>query len=104
MRGPQPDKVDDDGDNSTIASDFAENIDDKDVYLHCRQDKADTLFSGPLFAGLAIKQKQDASSPILNCPPEVVLPHVHVGLDDTGSISEMESVDNNRNMISRRNR
>ena len=112
MRGPQPDEVLDDGDNSTIASEFADNIDDNDVYLRCRQDKGvnDTLFSGPLFAELAIKEKQDASSPILNCPPEVLLPHVHVGLDDTGdmSMSDMDSVnDNNRNrkpIASRRNR
>ena len=98
----RPQEKFDNDDNSTIASDFADSMIDKDVYLHIRQDKTvnDILFSGPLFAELAIK-KQD-TSPILNCPPEVVLPQVNVGLDD---MSDMESVnDNNRNKISRRKR
>lgn len=61
----------DDDDSSTIASDFAECLDDKGMYARKDPSVVDVLFSGPLFAELAFRNatKDRSGGPMLILPP-----------------------------------
>mmetsp|Transcript_31256 Transcript_31256/g.56703 ORF Transcript_31256/g.56703 Transcript_31256/m.56703 type:complete len:239 (-) Transcript_31256:90-806(-) len=85
------DHLDYEDDNSTIASDSAESLDDKAVYMQCRKDGDDvmnSLFSGPLFAEIAWRNcdREMSDGPVLNLPP--------VGTIDqqSGDVSDLESL------------
>ncbi|KAL9190269.1 hypothetical protein ACHAXT_007480 [Thalassiosira profunda] len=85
---------------STIASDDCASFDDKAVYLECRKDEdvAEALFSGPLFAELALQ----------TCDRSVVGPKLHlppigtIADDGDGDVSDLESLQSNRQPIKRR--
>eukprot|EP00578_Thalassiosira_sp_NH16_P017216 CAMPEP_0181108218 /NCGR_PEP_ID=MMETSP1071-20121207/17513_1 /TAXON_ID=35127 /ORGANISM="Thalassiosira sp., Strain NH16" /LENGTH=237 /DNA_ID=CAMNT_0023191807 /DNA_START=28 /DNA_END=741 /DNA_ORIENTATION=- len=86
--------IDDEDDNSTIASDFAESLDDKAVYLNCRKDQnvIDSLFSGPLFAEISLRNAGRGMSdgPVLTLPPVGTIDHDKNGA--SGDVSDLESV------------
>jgi len=79
-------------DDSTIASDFADSINDKAVYLQCRREGKEalnSLFSGPIFAEISLREcdRETTDGPVLNLPP--------VGMIDrpkSGDVSELESL------------
>ena len=95
----------DDDDNSTIASDYAESLDDRAVYLHCRkggEDVMNCLFSSSPFAEIAIRNSDpnktaSRGQPVWTLPPlgsspsESQAPSVRLD-HDSGSVSDLESV------------
>ena len=91
-------KHQDDDDSSTIASDFAECLDDKGMYVHVCKDPSvvDALFSGPLFAELAFRNssKDRSGGPI---GPMLILPPLESRTDDknrsaSGDLSDLDSL------------
>jgi hypothetical protein len=87
----------DDDDSSTIASDFAECLDDKGVYIHARKDPSlvDLLFSGPLFAELAFRNAtKDRSGGSIG--PMLILPPLDSRADKnrsaSGDLSDLDSL------------
>lgn len=86
-----------DDDSSTIASDFAECLDDKGIYGHARKDPSvvDVLFSGPLFAELAFRNvtKDHSGGPI---GPMLVLPpldsRTNKNRSTSGDLSDLDSL------------
>lgn len=87
----------DDDDSSTIASDFAECLDDKGMYIHARKDPSvvDVLFSGPFFAELAFRNvtKNQSGGPI---GPMLILPPLDSRTDKnrstSGDLSDLDSL------------
>ena len=83
----------DDDDDSTIASDSAESLDDEAVYLHCLKDEDvnHALFSGPLFAEITLRNARhkveiEGADQMLTLPP-VVSNHD----DKSDEVSDLES-------------
>lgn len=88
----QPGGEGDEDDNSTIASDFAESLDDKGVYLQCRKDQnvMDSLFSGPLFAEISWRNcgRKMSDGPVFTLPPVGAVERGESG----GDVSDLDSV------------
>jgi hypothetical protein len=86
-------QLDHEDDNSTIGSDFAEDLDDEDVYFQCRKEQVvqDALFSSPLFAELTFR---NAAKERLGVPtgPILMLPPFD-RIDDEGSSEEASNFD-----------
>ncbi|KAL7538987.1 hypothetical protein ACHAXR_008933 [Thalassiosira sp. AJA248-18] len=85
-------------DTSTIASDSAESLDDKAVYLQIRSDSKGkdgedvfgSIFSSPIFAEIALRNcdREVSDGPILTLPPVGILDHDKSG----GDVSDLESL------------
>jgi hypothetical protein len=94
LRSQAVGQLDHEDDNSTIASDFAECLDDKAVYSHCRKEQTlqDALFSGTLFAELTFRNatKEKSGVPI---GPTLLLPPVdRFDREQTsGEVSDLDS-------------
>ena len=96
MRGrSDEDDPDHDDDTSTIASDSAESLDDKAVYLQCRKngdaDVMNALFSGPLFAEITWNNcnREVLDDPVLNLPPVGTIENEN---DKSGDVSDLDSL------------
>lgn len=94
LRSQAVGQLDHEDDNSTIASDFAECLDDKAVYSHCRKEQTlqDSLFSGTIFAELTFRNatKEKSGVPI---GPTLLLPPVdRFDREQTsGEVSDLDS-------------
>ena len=94
LRSQAVGQLDHEDDNSTIASDFAECLDDKAVYSHCRKEQTlqDSLFSGTIFAELTFRNatKESSGAPI---GPTLLLPPVdRIDREQTsGEVSDLDS-------------
>mmetsp|Transcript_16332 Transcript_16332/g.34469 ORF Transcript_16332/g.34469 Transcript_16332/m.34469 type:complete len:253 (+) Transcript_16332:104-862(+) len=96
MRGQSDDDhPDHEDDSSTIASDSAESLDDKAVYMQCRKkgddDVMNSLFSGPLFAEITWNNcnRVITDGPVFNLPPVGTIDNEN---DKSGDISDLESL------------
>ena len=82
------DNVEDD-DNSTIASNFAESIDDEQIYKEITKDKEakDAIFSGEIFSAITIRNAGKQYG-------DVILPPVFpvVATENGGDVSDLESL------------
>jgi hypothetical protein len=98
LRTPTAGQPDHEDDNSTIASDFAECLDDKAVYSHCRKEKTlqDALFSSPLFAELAIAHVTAKTTSGVPTGRMLMLPRVDRIDHECGDISDLDSPDGRR--------
>lgn len=93
LKGRQGDgKMEDVDDNSSIASDCARSLDDKAIYLECARDEevANGLFSGPLFAEIALRNcdRERSDGPLLNLP----LVGDVMNVDHDGEVSDLDSL------------
>ena len=82
-------------DTSTIASDFAEPIEDRAVYLHfrkCGDEVMKSLFSGPLFAEITWRNcnKEVTGEPVLTLPSVGISDHDKCDVSDLESLPSVE--------------
>ncbi|KAL3823919.1 hypothetical protein ACHAXA_007890 [Cyclostephanos tholiformis] len=93
LRTPTAGQSDHEDDNSTIASEFAEGLDDKAVYSHCRKEQTlqDALFSGPLFAELAFLHATATTKSSVPTGRTLMLPPVDRIDHEGGDISDLDS-------------
>jgi hypothetical protein len=92
LRTPTDGQPDHEDDNSTVASDFAECLDDKAIFTHCRKDKSlqDALFSSPLFAELAFAHVSAKTTSGVPTGHMLMLPPVDRIYHEGGDISDLE--------------